>query len=310
MVGQNSFDVCAMVYAILNLPKVGPATLKKAIGESLLLSDASDILDSIKRVTNGRCDYSIDSVEYKNGFSFGMSAVDRAHEDGQTVVSLFDEAYPECLKALANPPGLLFCKGNKTLLGNQIERIAVVGSRKASPSATKAAFRFGQYLSERNIGVVSGLALGCDTYAHEGCLDQGGKAIAVLPSGADSVVPKQNEELAERIIKSDGILLSELPPGAKATKGTFVSRDRIEAALSRKTIVVETASDGGTMHTANYSKKLGRFVGVYMYGECGNKSGNVKLVEEDGGYSLSSSERIEYFVTALGEEPLCQESLF
>lgn len=116
------------------------------------------------------------------------------------------------------------------------------------------AYRLGQYHSSEI--VVSGLASGIDTAAHKGCLDAGGKTIAVVGSRLDIVHPKENIELQNQILKSGGLIISEQPEGTKANPRTLIARTRIQMALADKVVVVECEKESGTMHAVNFARQL------------------------------------------------------
>lgn len=152
---------------------------------------------------------------------------------------------------------VLFYKGDISLLSG--ECLAVIGSRNCTAEAVRA----GQYLARQFAGrgfcIVSGLAVGCDTAAHEGALQAaGGKTIAILANGLDSVYPPENTSLARQIIAEGGLLLSEVPPGKPVSKNSLINRDFLQAALSAAVVVVQTAEAGGSMHAAKAAHYAGR----------------------------------------------------
>lgn len=169
-----------------------------------------------------------------------------------------DEEYPKQLKNIYDPPIKIYVLGNRKLL-NQCG-IAIVGTRKASEYGKKVALQFAKDLSQKGINVISGLALGIDTYAHLGTLQQNsiGKTIAVLGSGLDNIYPKQNIELAKQIIKNDGCLISEYPVGTKPEKQNFPQRNRIISGLSDGVLIVEAAEKSGALITADFALEQGR----------------------------------------------------
>ena len=123
----------------------------------------------------------------------------------------------------------------------------------------------GEIFAEKFFNVVSGLALGCDVSAHKGCLDKLGFTTAVLAHGLDTVYPKENTEIADQIVKSGGILISEYYVGQTSRPNYFIERDRIQAALSDGIIVVETDQKGGTMHTTGFAKEYDKLIGVFKH---------------------------------------------
>ena len=124
-------------------------------------------------------------------------------------------------------------------------------------------------LAKKGCTVLNGLAIGCDAKALEGAVAAKGKAVAVMPGGLDEIYPKSNQKLAEQIVAQGGCLISEYPSGTKPQRYMFVQRDRIQAMLSNKVLIVDANKDGGTMHTAEYAVKYERPLGCFM--ETGGK---------------------------------------
>jgi DNA processing protein len=166
--------------------------------------------------------------------------------------------FPTALKFIPRPPRLLYAKGGPDCLKGPA--IAVVGTRTPTPAGKRLAEAFGRYLAKKGIVVVSGLALGIDTAAHEGCLAAGGRTVAVLPSGIYNIYPRENKALADRIVKAGGCLVSEYPPDASPEKYTFIQRDRLQSGLSLGVVIVETDLAGGAMHTARFCRRQGRLL--------------------------------------------------
>lgn len=165
--------------------------------------------------------------------------------------------YPAMLEALTSPPLVLFVRGNPALL--QRPCIAIVGSRRATHSALQKAHYFASQLAQCGITVVSGMASGIDGAAHKGTLAVNQPTIAVVGSGPDVVYPRRHRQLADDIAKS-GAIVSEFWPGTQPRAFHFPRRNRIIAALSMGTLVVEAAIKSGTLITANLAIDLGREV--------------------------------------------------
>ena len=168
--------------------------------------------------------------------------------------------YPEQLRNIYNPPLKIYILGNKDLLKQK--GIAVVGTRDATEYGKKVAFQISKKLSEKGINIISGLALGIDTCAHLGTLysDSAGKTIAVLGSGLDNIYPKQNINLAKKIIKNGGCIISEYPLGSKPEKLNFPKRNRIISGLSNGVVVVEAGVKSGALITADLALEQGKDV--------------------------------------------------
>lgn len=175
-------------------------------------------------------------------------------------ISIGNQDYPKQLKEIYDPPSRLYVLGNKQLLKEK--GIAIVGARKATEYGKKVAQQISKQLSGIGINIISGLALGIDTCAHLGTLQEKsiGKTIAVLGSGLDKIYPKENIELARRIIKSGGCIISEYPVGTSASKLNFPQRNRIISGLSKGVLVVEASEKSGSLITADFALEQGREV--------------------------------------------------
>ena len=175
-------------------------------------------------------------------------------------ISIEDESYPKQLKNIYNPPLKLYVLGNKEILKQK--GVAIVGSRKATEYGKKVALQVSVKLSESGINIISGLALGIDTCAHLGAIQEKckGKTIAVLGGGLDEIYPRQNIMLAKQIIKSGGCIVSEYPIGTKPERLNFPQRNRIISGLSKGVLVVEASEKSGALITADYALEQGREV--------------------------------------------------
>jgi DNA processing protein len=174
------------------------------------------------------------------------------------VVTLHDADYPQALRDLADPPLLLFGAGQRALL--QAPRaLAMVGSRNPTPLGQRTAHDLARELAEQGVVVASGLARGIDSAAHRGALDAGGPSVAFVGAGVDRVYPRAHAELAQRLM-THGLLLSELPLGSAALRHHFPRRNRLLAAWTQGTLVVEAALGSGSLITAHVALDLGREV--------------------------------------------------
>lgn len=185
-------------------------------------------------------------------FSEAEELLDKTRSTNNGSVLNFRD-FPTKLREMDDPPLLVHCLGDSSLISSP--SVAVIGTREPTGFGSDAAIEFGKQLAENGQVVVSGLALGCDTGGHEGCLEADGKTIAVLAHGLDTMFPKENRDLAISILSRGGLLLSEYKFGVGARGHQFVERDRIQAALSDAVIVVETGVEGGTLHTVGFAEK-------------------------------------------------------
>ncbi len=181
-----------------------------------------------------------------------------------TMTVFAEEDYPKRLVQIPKPPAILYVRGSQDSLAAPIIA-AVIGTREPTKWGKRNGMRLSKELGRCDIVVVSGLAIGCDTMAHRGCLMGHGQTVAVLAHGLDKVYPAQNRELAEEIVYSGGCLVSEYPPGAPAFRNQFVDRDRLQIGLSDLLILIESGLEGGSMHTVRFSKEQAKPVGAIAH---------------------------------------------
>ena len=181
-----------------------------------------------------------------------------ADEPGNHLLTLADPAYPHALLDIADPPVLLYLKGDPALLARPA--LAIVGARSATPQGVANADAFARALGEAGLTIVSGLALGIDAAAHRGALAiAGGSTVAVIGTGADRLYPARNQALA-RQIAARGVIVSEYPLGTPALAHNFPRRNRLIAGLARGVLVVEAALGSGSLITARLGSESGREV--------------------------------------------------
>lgn len=172
--------------------------------------------------------------------------------------------YPTAaLTALPDPPAVIFTTGGLDRLERLLAgpAVAVVGSRRPSAYGLEMARRLGRGLAVARVTVVSGLALGIDGAAHQGAIDGGAPGIAVLARGPERPYPRTHAEIYRRV-REHGCVVSELPPGVPVFRWSFPARNRIMAALSEMTVVVEAADPSGSLITAAFAADLGCRVGA------------------------------------------------
>ena len=178
-------------------------------------------------------------------------------EHDVAIVSSEDEDYPKSLFDLPDAPPILFVSGD--LLASDELAVAIVGTRHATTYGLNQAERFGYAMARAGITVISGMARGIDSAAHEGALNGGGRTIAVLGSGLGEIYPSEHKGLAKSIA-ADGAVISEYPPHAKPHAGMFPQRNRLIAGLSLATLVIEAPDRSGALITARLACELNREV--------------------------------------------------
>ena len=243
-----------------NLKRIGKATIYKNYWKILNeVSSFEKLVSKISlesRFTNDDIDKAVSEAEM---------IYDSVVDDPEiTVITVFDEDYPEKLDIMGNKrPLILYFKGDASSIIKP--NIAFIGTRKPSKLAMDFEEKMVRaILDKQDRVIVSGLALGCDKIAHQTTVDENRLTVAVLPSGVDVISPASNKKLAQSIIETGGCLLSEYEPGKRANKGSFIERDAIVAALCDATFVVECGVKSGTMHTVNSALEYERPVYSYL----------------------------------------------
>jgi DNA processing protein len=178
-------------------------------------------------------------------------------DSANLIITLADARYPQGLLQMPDPPPVLYVKGNPALLN--APALAIVGSRNATPQGVALAESFASTLSDAGLTIVSGLALGIDAAAHRGGLAGRSRSIAVVGTGLDIVYPARNRALAHALAES-GALMSEFPLGTGALAGNFPRRNRLISGLARGCLVIEAATQSGSLITARLANEQGREV--------------------------------------------------
>lgn len=291
-----------VILTLLNLPGIGRGSvrefLKLTSSKNNSLYDLDEMINDImRRNTRGR-QLTISEIG---------AAKDRATRIRETCLDANIEIltpdnllYPARFLSISDYPVILFTRGNVKCINGE-NNVAIIGTRNPSEQGREMAHKLGKWFAKNNYIVTSGLALGCDSEAHRGCLKAGGKTIAILANGLDTVTPKANRELAEEIISADGCLVSEYAPGEKTIRGHFVERDRLQSALSQGVIVVELGIDSGSMHAVNAGIKQGRRIAcvVFSGNSIAHQDGNLTLINEGKAVGIASEEDFARFKDSL-----------
>jgi DNA processing protein len=177
---------------------------------------------------------------------------------GARLVRWSDADYPVNLRHIADPPPYFFLRGS--LDGADPKHVAVVGARTASDAGRRMAQRLGLELAAKGFAVVSGLARGIDSEAHQGALDARGRTVAVMGCGIDVIYPPENRKLAEAIVAGGGGVLSELPVGTPPIAENFPTRNRLISGLCLGVVIVEAAEKSGSLITARMALEQDRQV--------------------------------------------------
>lgn len=181
--------------------------------------------------------------------------LDRQAKAGVVTIPYYSEAYPHHFRHLReDAPPLIHVLGNKDL-PNREDNVAIIGARAADKDGLDMAYGLAKQMGEQGHIVISGLALGCDTAAHRGCLDAGGQTIAVVVSGLDITHPRVNKSLQDEIVAKGGAILSEHPFGVKANPTRLVARCRMQVVLTQSVIVAQCPIISGTMYAVRFAQE-------------------------------------------------------
>ncbi|OQA05427.1 MAG: hypothetical protein BWY66_02500 [bacterium ADurb.Bin374] len=214
------------------------------------------------------------------------------------MVTFADPEYPALLREIHDSPLVLFVRGRLPV--DPRPHIAIVGARNGTQLGFDIARDFGRELAAAGFVVVSGLALGVDTFAHLGALEGGGRTIAVLGSGPDITYPAANRKIRERILAENGALVSEYPPGTPARPWHFPVRNRVIAGMCVATVVVEASARSGSLITARLAAEQDREV----FAIPGNirsalAEGTLSLIKDGAQLVTSPHDLIEYYARLL-----------
>jgi DNA processing protein len=255
------------------LVKLFKTSLEKEV--NLFDLNTKEVGEFIEETFDKNSNYYENKVQKTKEVLFNRSLFQELENQAKTEIKLCKEnnincvfyeekKYPDRLKNIDLSPIMFFYKGYFPSDKELEKSFAVIGSREIDKTGMKVAYSFGKTLSENGFWNISGLAKGADTWGHIGSLRTENKTGAVLAHGlAEEVYPKENEKIADIIIKSNGFLMSELPPSIKTAPYYFVRRDRLQSGLTKGVLVVETGVKSGTLHTVNYALQQEKLVGVW-----------------------------------------------
>jgi DNA processing protein len=186
------------------------------------------------------------------------SIIRRCRNENAEIICFDDVNYPKLLKEISTAPLVLYCKGDKKVLSQRC--IAVVGTREPSDNGVKDTKMLSAGLAKAGLVIVSGLARGVDTFAHNSAVETGGKTIAVMATGINKIHPVQNIGLAQKIANGGGILITEQPPDETPFAPNFVQRNRIISGICECTIIVSAPEKSGALITGDFAERHGRKV--------------------------------------------------
>ena len=278
---------------------IGKKTIHKKYLEAIKKSrDTEDLISNyfprIKTIPRSDIENSIESAMEKIEEIRNASDIE--------AITIFSDRYPKKLSALGSAaPLILYAKGDLAALNNNC--IAIIGTRKPSIHSEKVEQNLVTKIIEldRKKTIVSGLANGCDEIAHRTALQSKGVTVAVLPSGVKNIVPAKNRNLAEAIAINNGCLISEYPINADATRGSFIERDGLIAALADTTVAVECGINSGTMHTVHKAVELKKPIACYWPNDFskGLYEGNSYMFEKLSAKPIGNTEELKNLLSMI-----------
>lgn len=221
------------------------------------------------------------------GLEDAQAEFDRAETAGARFVAKAEPGYPPLLRHCDGAPPLICVKGRTELTAG--DAVAIVGSRNASANGKRLARMFASDLAAAGLTIVSGLARGIDTAAHEAALARG--TVAVLGTGIDIIYPPENSALQKQI-GEEGLLVSEMPPGAAPRETSFPRRNRIISGMCRAVIVVEAALRSGSLITARFANEQGREVFAVPGSPLDPRAEGTNRLIGEGAHLLSRSQEV------------------
>lgn len=241
---------------LMQTPGVGPDTARRLLSHFGLPNNIFNAdFSELQQVVSTRVARALLTSPDEKQLALTERTMQWVAQTGNNIVTLADSDYPPLLLQIPDPPVLLYVKGRIELL--TCPSVAVVGSRNATAQGVLNAQRFSTALSQAGLSIISGMALGIDTAAHEGGLQGKGATIAVIGTGIDIVYPARNRTLAHRIAE-EGCIVSEYALGVPAIAANFPRRNRIISGLAQGVLIIEAALQSGSLITARMAAEQGR----------------------------------------------------
>jgi DNA processing protein len=293
------------LYVLQKVKGIGPRTILKLGRERLGTAETPrQIHELLTEIADGSGRVEAIPVEEVGSLMDEGKRIAEEHDKlSVKTIHCFGSSYPANLRKISSPPIILYCKGNPDSLLQP--GIAVIGARNASPYARKVGRRIGELVARHGFTVISGLAAGCDTAGHTGCLNAGGITVAFVGTPLDQTYPPENSRLEEEIIEKNGCIVSEYPVGTPNNPFFFVQRDRLQCGLAESVIVVETGLEGGTWHAIRGCLKLKKPLGCFAYkpehySRYPDSLGNKQLLDDGKAMALYDKATMDKFVEASG----------
>jgi len=271
-----SFDQLTDLFLLLSIEGIGPVKIRNLLAKlkstkNILSSDYQELLN-VEGISTNLAKRIRKATEQRESIEiFTETELKKLEKLGGRLISIWDREYPQLLKKIYDPPLLFYLLGELT--ENDKYSIAIVGTRQPTIYGKVQAERISMDLAKQGITIISGMARGIDSIAHNAAIKSGGRTIAIIGSGLDVIYPPENKKLFEKISES-GAIISELPLGSKPDAQNFPKRNRIISGLSLGVVIIETGITGGAMQTAAFALDQNREVFALP--------GNVGVKQADG----------------------------
>ena len=287
-----NFDQLTDLFLLLSVEGIGPGKIRNLLAKfkttkNILASDYPELLNVEGINTNLAKRIRKTSQARDNIEKFTEKELKKLEKLGGKLISIWDQEYPQLLKKIYDPPLLFYLLGDLT--ENDQYSIAIVGTRQPTNYGKVQAERISMDLAKQGITIVSGMARGIDSIAHNSAVKSGGRTIAVIGSGLDVIYPPENKKLFEKISES-GAIISEFPLGSKPDAQNFPKRNRLISGLSLGVIIIETGITGGAMQTAAFALDQNRDVFALP--------GNVAVKQSEGTNLLIQKSEAELITSA------------
>ena len=295
-------DKTKHILTLLNLPGIGRKSVYKIL--SISFSIPTNGYELIEEITHLKKIIKRLKIPSRNDIQKAgdkaQKILENSHNENISVISILDKRFPKKLADCPDPPVIINVKGDVHSL-NKSPSIAIIGTREPTHYGAECGDRISRTIARQNISIISGLAKGCDSIAHQACLKENGVTIAILAHGLQMVYPAENKKLAAEIIEKGGCLLTEYPIVTKPRPNYFVERDRLQTALSDAVFFIETDLNGGTMHAVKACIAAGKPLACLKHpGKWLSEKkteGNQALIRDESAIPIADSNDLEVFLT-------------
>lgn len=283
----------------MELPGVGPRAVAVLLQQEVAVDSPASLADATRSLRLSKGPPS--ALETQEAWDEALRIRERCAKEQISVLGLGNERFPWALRTIPKQPVILFVLGDPAVLHDHA--VAIIGTREPTEFGVASAKKIASSSASAGFVVVSGLAEGCDTAGHQGCLAARGKTVAILAHGHGRIYPRSNIGLADEIVSQGGAIVSEYPPGSPPFKTRFVERDRLQSGLSAGIIVIETDVQGGTMHTVGFAVEQKRHVAAVDHPEkwrtFPKTRGNRHLIATNKAQPLANAEDLSRYLLLL-----------